>query len=50
MWIVDEGQSAPSALHRLLEEYTALFTSTKDDYIKERLADVLTDIKKNRDK
>jgi phosphotransferase system enzyme I (PtsI) len=39
-WIVDEGQSAPSALHRLLEEYTALFTSTKDDYIKERLADV----------
>ncbi len=39
-WIVDEGQSAPSALHRLLEEYTALFTSTKDNYIKERLADV----------
>jgi phosphotransferase system enzyme I (PtsI) len=39
-WIVDEGQSAPGALHRLLEEYTALFTSTKDNYIKERLADV----------
>ena len=39
-WIVDEGQSAQSALHRLLEEYTSLFASTRDDYIKERLADV----------
>jgi len=39
-WIVDECQSAPSALQRLLDEYTALFASTKDDYIKERLADV----------
>ncbi|MBI3837536.1 MAG: phosphoenolpyruvate--protein phosphotransferase [Planctomycetia bacterium] len=39
-WIVDECQTAPAALHRLLEEYTTLFTSTNDDYIKERLADV----------
>ncbi len=39
-WIVDDCQTAQGALHRLLEEYTTLFTSTKDDYIKERLADV----------
>ncbi len=39
-WIVDDRQSAQSALHRLLEEYTALFASTYDDYIRERLADV----------
>jgi len=39
-WIVDEGQSAQSALHRLMEEYSELFASTQDDYIKERLADV----------
>ena len=39
-WIVDDYQSAPSALDRLLREYTALFSSTRDDYIKERLADV----------
>ena len=39
-WIVNERQTAQSALHRLLDEYTALFTSTRDDYIRERLADV----------
>jgi len=39
-WIVDELLSAQGALHRLLEEYTALFASTRDEYIKERLADV----------
>jgi phosphoenolpyruvate-protein phosphotransferase (PTS system enzyme I) len=39
-WIVNERQTAPSALHRVLDEYTALFASTQDDYIKERLADV----------
>ena len=39
-WIVDEGQSAQSALHRLLDEYAALFASTNDEYIKERLSDV----------
>ncbi|MGD9722335.1 MAG: phosphoenolpyruvate--protein phosphotransferase [Pirellulales bacterium] len=39
-WIVDERQTAQSALHRLLEEYTTLFASTRDEYLKERLADV----------
>ncbi len=39
-WIVNERQSAPGALHRLLDEYTALFESTRDEYIKERLSDV----------
>lgn len=39
-WIVEEQQAAPAALERLLNEYTALFARTKDDYIKERLADV----------
>jgi phosphotransferase system enzyme I (PtsI) len=39
-WIVNERQTSQSALHRLLEEYTTLFSSTKDDYIRERLADV----------
>ncbi len=39
-WIVDERQSAQSALHRLLDEYAALFESTRDEYIKERLSDV----------
>jgi phosphoenolpyruvate-protein phosphotransferase (PTS system enzyme I) len=39
-WIVDERHTAQAALHRMLEEYTTLFTATEDDYIKERLADV----------
>jgi phosphotransferase system enzyme I (PtsI) len=39
-WIVEERQSAQGALSRLLTEYTSLFSRTKDDYIKERLADV----------
>lgn len=39
-WIVKEGQSAPVALRRLLAEYTALFKRTKDEYLRERLADV----------
>ena len=39
-WIVDERQSAQGSLHRLLVEYTALFASTEDDYLRERLADV----------
>jgi phosphotransferase system enzyme I (PtsI) len=38
--IVDERQSAPLALHNVLNEYTNLFAQTKDEYIKERLADV----------
>ena len=39
-WIVSERLSAPGSLHRLLEEYTALFARTEDDYLRERLADV----------
>ena len=39
-WIVDERMTANSALHRLLEEYSALLARSKDEYIKERLADV----------
>jgi phosphotransferase system enzyme I (PtsI) len=39
-WIVDSRQSAQAALHRLLDEYTQLFTRTSDEYLKERLADV----------
>jgi len=38
--IVDQHQSAPAALHNVLNEYTSLFARTKDEYIKERLADV----------
>src|SRR6185295_5910166 len=39
-WVVEERLSAQGALARLLSEYTALFSRTKDDYIRERLADV----------
>ena len=39
-WIVNERQTAQSALHRLLDEYTALFSSTQDEYLRERLSDV----------
>ena len=39
-WIVEERQTSQMALDRLLTEYTNLFSRTKDDYIKERLADV----------
>jgi phosphotransferase system enzyme I (PtsI) len=39
-WIVDERATAPAALDRLLTEYTALFSRTTDEYLKERLADV----------
>ena len=38
--ICQEHQSAPAALHSVLNEYTNLFARTKDEYIKERLADV----------
>src|SRR5262249_26797029 len=38
--IVDERQTAPVALHNVLNEYANLFARTKDDYIRERLADV----------
>ena len=39
-WIVKERQRAPAALHRLMNEYTSLFARTKDEYLKERLADL----------
>jgi phosphotransferase system enzyme I (PtsI) len=39
-WIVEGRLTAQAALHRMLEEYTALFASTADEYIRERLADV----------
>jgi phosphotransferase system enzyme I (PtsI) len=39
-WIVDGRHTAPAALRKLLEEYTALFERTSDEYLRERLADV----------
>jgi phosphotransferase system enzyme I (PtsI) len=39
-WIVDQRQSATGALHNVLNEYADLFARTKDEYLKERLADV----------
>ncbi|MCE9545166.1 MAG: phosphoenolpyruvate--protein phosphotransferase [Planctomycetia bacterium] len=39
-WIVDRHQTAQSALHHLLSDYTSLFARTKDDYLRERLSDV----------
>ena len=39
-WIVDEKLTAPAALHRLLQEYTKLFSRTDDAYLQERLNDV----------
>ncbi len=38
--IVDHRETAPSALDRVLGEYTALFTSMEDEYLRERLTDV----------
>lgn len=39
-WIVEERMTAASSLHRLLGEYTELFSQTEDDYLRERLNDV----------
>lgn len=39
-WIVDDRMTAPAALHRLLGEYTALFTRANDEFLQERLNDV----------
>ena len=39
-WIVNDRMSAQAALHQLLNEYSSLFVRTKDEYLKERLADV----------
>lgn len=38
--IVKERQNAPSALRSVLSEYTVLFERTKDEYLRERLADL----------
>ncbi len=39
-WILDERMSAPAALHRLLQEYTAIFEKTTDEYLRERVNDL----------
>ena len=39
-WIVDERLTASAALHRLLEEFSALFARTRDEYLGERIADL----------
>ncbi len=39
-WVADERQTAASAMHRLLNDYTTIFSKTKDEYLKERLNDV----------
>ncbi|MCO6457118.1 MAG: phosphoenolpyruvate--protein phosphotransferase [Pirellulaceae bacterium] len=39
-WIVDDRLTAQAALHRLLEQYTELFSRANDGYLKERLNDI----------
>lgn len=39
-WITEDRLTAPAALKRLLEEYTALFDRTTDEYLRERVNDV----------
>jgi len=39
-WIVDERLTAQAALHKLLEQYTELFSRVKDDYLRDRLNDI----------
>lgn len=39
-WIVEDRLTAPGALHRLLDEYSVLFTKTNDEYLRERVNDV----------
>ncbi|RCS40661.1 phosphoenolpyruvate--protein phosphotransferase [Bremerella cremea] len=39
-WIVEEHLTAAGALHRLLEEYTTIFSKTGDEYLQERLNDI----------
>ena len=39
-WIADERLTAQAALQRLLDEYSALFSRSNDDFLKERLADI----------
>lgn len=39
-FIVQDHLTAPAALQRVLQEYTAVFERTKDEYIRERVADL----------
>ncbi len=39
-WIVTERMTAQAALHRLMAEYTQLFSRTKDEYLRDRLNDI----------
>ena len=39
-WIVEDRMTSAAALHRLLGEYTEIFTKTNDAYLQERLNDV----------
>lgn len=39
-WIVDERMTASAALHRLLADYTEIFSRTNDSYLQERLNDI----------
>ena len=39
-WIADEKMTVQAALHRFLDEYSALFSRTKDEYLQERFADI----------
>ena len=39
-WITKENLSSRAAMHHVMNEYTSLFARIKDDYLKERLADV----------
>ncbi len=39
-WIVNERMTAQAALHRLMAEYTQLFSRTKDEYLRDRLNDI----------
>jgi phosphotransferase system enzyme I (PtsI) len=38
--IAEDRLNVQAALERLLQQYTALFTATKDEYLRERLSDV----------
>ena len=39
-WIVNDRLTAQGGLAKLLDEYTALFARTSDEYLKERLTDI----------
>ena len=39
-WIVNDRMSSAAALHRLLGEYTTVFSNANDEYLRERLNDI----------